>query len=53
VWDASMTNKKPPFEITNANIGYVVEIAEVVDATSSDQFSSNPTLWPKPYLYND
>ena len=40
-----MRNKKPPFEITNAMIGYVAEIAELVGKlTSSNQLSGNPTL---------
>jgi Fic family protein len=40
-----MTNKKPPFEITNAIISYVAEIAELVGKlTSTNQLSSNPTL---------
>ena len=40
-----MRNQKPPFEITNQTIDYVVEIAELVgklSATSS--LSTNPTL---------
>ncbi len=40
-----MKNKKPPFEITNAMIDYVAEIAELVGKlTSTSQFSGNPTL---------
>ena len=40
-----MRNKKPPFEITNTIINYVVEIAELVgQLTSSKQLSTNPTL---------
>lgn len=40
-----MQNKKPPFEITNAMIDYVAEIAELVGRlTSINQLSSNPTL---------
>ena len=40
-----MKNKKPPFEITNAIIGYVAEIAELVGKlTSTNQLSTNPTL---------
>lgn len=40
-----MRNKKPPFEITNAIIGYVAEIAELVGKlTSTNQLSANPTL---------
>lgn len=40
-----MRNKKPPFEITNAIIGYVAEIAELVGRlTSTNQLSANPTL---------
>lgn len=40
-----MKNKKPPFEITNAIIGYVAEIAELVgNLTSTNQLSANPTL---------
>lgn len=40
-----MRNQKPPFEITNAMIGYVAEIAELVGKlTSSNQLSGNPTL---------
>lgn len=40
-----MKNKKPPFEITNAIIGYVAEIAELVGRlTSTNQLSANPTL---------
>ena len=40
-----MKNKKPPFEITNAIIGYVAEIAELVGKlTSTNQLSANPTL---------
>lgn len=40
-----MKNKKPPFEITIAIIGYVAEIAELVgNLTSTNQLSANPTL---------
>ena len=40
-----MRNKKPPFEITNAMIDYVAEIAELVGKlTSTNQLSVNPTL---------
>ena len=40
-----MRNKKPPFEITNTIINYVVEIAELVGRlASSKQLSTNPTL---------
>ncbi len=40
-----MENKKPPFEITNAMIDYVAEIAELVGKlTSTSQLSGNPTL---------
>ena len=40
-----MKNKKTPFEITNAIIGYVAEIAELVgNLTSTNQLSANPTL---------
>lgn len=40
-----MKNKKPPFEITNAIIGYVAEIAELVgNLTSTNQLSANPNL---------
>ena len=40
-----MRNKKPPFEITNAMIDHVAEIAELVGRlTSSNQLSTNPTL---------
>lgn len=40
-----MINKKPPFEITNAIISYVAEIAELVGkVTSTDRLTSNPTL---------
>ena len=40
-----MKNKKPPFEITNAIIRYVAEIAELVGKlTSTNQLSANPTL---------
>ena len=40
-----MRNKKPPFEITNAMIDYVAEIAELVGKlTSTNQLSTNPTL---------
>lgn len=40
-----MKNKKPPFEITNAVIDYVAEIAELVGKiTSTSQLSSNPIL---------
>ena len=40
-----MRNKKPPFEITNAMIDHVAEIAEQVGRLSStNQLSANPTL---------
>ena len=40
-----MRSKKPPFEITNAMINHVAEIAELVGRlTSTNQLSSNPTL---------
>jgi len=40
-----MKNKKPPFDITNAIVGYVAEIAELVGKiTSTSQLSCNPTL---------
>lgn len=40
-----MKNIKPPFEITNAMIDYVAEIAELVGKLSSTDFlSTNPTL---------
>ena len=40
-----MKNKKPPFEITNAIIGYVAEIAELTGKLSStNKFSANPLL---------
>ena len=40
-----MKNKKPPFEITNAIIGYVAEIAELVGMlTSTTQLSANHSL---------
>lgn len=40
-----MRNKKPPFEITNAMIHEVAEIAELVGKiTSTNQLSANPTL---------
>lgn len=40
-----MRNKKPPFEITNAIIGYVAEIAELTGKLSStNKFSANPML---------
>lgn len=40
-----MINKKPPFEVTNAVISYVAEIAELVGkVTSTDRLTSNPTL---------
>ena len=40
-----MWNKKPPFEITNAMIDHVAEIAELVGRlTSTNQLSANPTL---------
>lgn len=40
-----MKNKKPPFEITNAIINYVAEIAELVDKlTSTSPLSVSPTL---------
>lgn len=40
-----MRNKKPPFEITNAIIGYVAEIAELTGKLSStNKLSVNPML---------
>lgn len=40
-----MRNKKPPFEITNAIIDFVAEIAELIGKlTSTNQLSSNPTM---------
>ena len=39
-----MKNKKPPFEITNAIIGYVAEIAELVGKLTSTNQLSNHTL---------
>lgn len=40
-----MKNKKPPFEITNAIIGYVAEIAELTgNLSSTNKFSANPML---------
>lgn len=40
-----MKNKKPPFEITNAIIGYVAEIAELTGKLSStNKLSANPML---------
>lgn len=39
-----MKSKKPPFEITNAMIDRVAEIAELVGRLSTSQLSSNPTL---------
>lgn len=40
-----MRNKKPPFEIANAMIDHVAEIAELVGRlTSTNQLSANPTL---------
>lgn len=40
-----MRNKNPPFEITNAMIDHVAEIAELVGRlTSTNQLSANPTL---------
>ena len=40
-----MKNKKPPFEITNAMIDHVAEIAELVGRlTSTNQLLANPTL---------
>ena len=40
-----MRNKKPPFEITNAMIDHVAEIAELVGRlTSTNQLSANPHL---------
>ncbi|MCF2620054.1 Fic family protein [Oscillibacter valericigenes] len=40
-----MRNKKPPFEITNAMIDHVAEIAELVGRLiSMNQLSANPTL---------
>lgn len=40
-----MKSTKPPFEITNAIIRYIADIAELVGkVTSTNQLSSNPTL---------
>ena len=40
-----MRNKKPPFEITNAMIDHVAEIAELTGKLSStNKLSANPTL---------
>lgn len=40
-----MRNKKPPFEITNAMIDHVAEIAELVGRlTSTNQLPANPNL---------
>jgi Fic family protein len=40
-----MINKKPPFEITNAMIDFVAEIAELIGKlTSTSRLDSNPTL---------
>ncbi len=40
-----MQNKKPPFQITNAMIHEVAEIAELIGKlTSTNQLSANPTL---------
>ena len=40
-----MKNKKPPFEVTNAIIGYVAEIAELTGKLSStNKLSANPML---------
>lgn len=39
-----MKSKKPPFEITNAMIDRVAEIAELVGRLSTSQLSSSPTL---------
>ena len=39
-----MKSKKPPFEITNAMIDRVAEIAELVGRLSASQLSSSPTL---------
>lgn len=39
-----MKSKKPPFEITNAMIDRVAEIAELVGRLSSSQLSGSPTL---------
>ena len=40
-----MRNKKPPFDITNAMIDHVAEIAELVGRlTSTNQLSANPHL---------
>ena len=40
-----MRNKKPPFEITNAMIDHIAEIAELVGRlTSTNQLSANPHL---------
>lgn len=39
-----MKSKKPPFEITNAMIDRVAEIAELVGRLSTSKLSSSPTL---------
>ena len=40
-----MTNKKPPFQITNTMIGDIAEIAELVGRlTAANRFSASPTL---------
>lgn len=40
-----MTNKKPPFQITNTMIGDIAEIAELVGRlTATNRFSASPTL---------
>ena len=39
-----MRNKKPPFEITNAMIDRVAEIAELVGRLTTNQLSANPHL---------
>jgi Fic family protein len=40
-----MKNKKPPFEVTNAMIDFVAEIAELIGKlTSTNRLDSNPTL---------
>ena len=40
-----MTNKKPPFQITNTMIGDIAEIAELVGRlTAAKRFSASPTL---------
>ena len=47
-----MKNKKPPFEITNAIIGYVAEIAELVGKLTSRHLLSrmiNRTISRQPF----